>query len=342
VKATWRTDLKLRCAAGGAGLALSLAAASPALATDVLFSVGGASVAEGDSGQVDAVFTVTKSGPAVETTLDYTTQDGTALAGSDYVATSGTLTIPANALEASIVVKVNGDTEVEPDETFSVRISNPSVGFTVAPDTGQGTVLNDDQVPPPSGELQQGTSGDDTQHGTAGDDIQFGGGGEDTQGGGAGDDVQWPDSPPNNPVCTLLLAQRAAYTAMLEKALAPPPPFPVNPFLVQTLEAARALFDPFLANARCAAAKPPALPMTFQAKSQSLDDRLRGGSGDDVQQGGAGRDRIEGGPGRDLVIAGRGADRIDVKGGGKDAVDCGPGKDVVRSDSKDLLLKNCE
>ena len=104
-------------------------------------------MAEGDSGQVEAVFTVTKSGPSVATTLDYTTQDGTALAGSDYVATSGTLPIPADALQASIAVKVNGDTEVEPDEAFSIRISNPSVGFTVAPDTGQGTVLNDDQVP---------------------------------------------------------------------------------------------------------------------------------------------------------------------------------------------------
>jgi hypothetical protein len=42
------------------------------------------------------------------------------------------------------------------------------------------------------------------------------------------------------------------------------------------------------------------------------------------------------------VVAGRGADRIDVKRGGKDIVDCGPGKDVVRSDSGDLLFKNCE
>ena len=78
---------------------------------------------------------------------------------------------------------------------------------------------------------------------------------------------------------------------MIEKALSPPSPFPVNPFLVQTLEAARALFDPFLANARCPAAKAPAQPMTFQGKSQALDDRLRGGPGDDVQQGG--RAKIE-------------------------------------------------
>ena len=339
---TWRTDFKLRCAAVSAGLALSLAVASPALATEPLLTVGGASVAEGDSGQVDAVFTVNSTGAPIQTTVEYTTQDGTAIAGIDYVAKSGTLTIEPNAVQASIAVKINGDTEVEPDETFSIRLSHPTSALVGTPDTGQGTILNDDQVPPLSGELQQGTRGDDTQQGTGGDDAQLGGGGEDTQDGGAGDDWQWPDSPPNSPVCTLLLGQRAAYTAMIEKALSPPPPFPVNPFLVQTLQAARALFDPFLANARCPAAKAPALPKTFHGKSQSVDDRLRGGPGDDVQQGGPGKDRIEGGPGRDLVIAGRGADRIDVKRGGKDVVDCGPGKDVVRSDSKDLLLKNCE
>ena len=53
-------------------------------------------------------------------TVDWQTQDGSAtLANNDYVAASGTVTIPAKTLATTVSVDVNGDTKLEGDETFS-------------------------------------------------------------------------------------------------------------------------------------------------------------------------------------------------------------------------------
>ena len=65
---------------------------------------------------------------------------------SDYVATAGTLSFPAGTTSRSIVVSVNGDTVVEPNETFFLNVSNPA-GATVADGQGRGTILDDDAPP---------------------------------------------------------------------------------------------------------------------------------------------------------------------------------------------------
>lgn len=99
---------------------------------------------EGNAGTRTFVFTVTLS-PAdtVSQTIDYTTVDGTATAGSDYVATSGTLSFFPGQTTGTISVTVNGDTTEEPTETFSVVLSNSS-GPAIADDTGAGTIVTDD------------------------------------------------------------------------------------------------------------------------------------------------------------------------------------------------------
>jgi PKD repeat protein len=72
------------------------------------------------------------------------TADGTATAGSDYVASSLTgQTIPAGQISKNFVVTINGDTTVEPDETFFVNVSNVS-GATVVRSQAVGTIQNDD------------------------------------------------------------------------------------------------------------------------------------------------------------------------------------------------------
>jgi beta-glucanase (GH16 family) len=76
-------------------------------------------------------------------TVDYATADGTAGAGSDYVAKTGTLTIPAKGTEGSIEITVIGDTLKEADETFNVVLSNPK-NATIATATGTATIRNDD------------------------------------------------------------------------------------------------------------------------------------------------------------------------------------------------------
>jgi hypothetical protein len=116
-------------------------------------SIGDVTVTEGDSGTVEARFEVTLSSPGGElpspVTVDYATQGVTASAGTDFEAASGVVTFaqgsPSGAVQA-IVVLVYGDTTFEADETFRVRLSNPSLA-TVVDDEGLGTIINDDQDP---------------------------------------------------------------------------------------------------------------------------------------------------------------------------------------------------
>ena len=72
-------------------------------------------------------------------TVSWTTRDGTAVAGSDYTAASGTLTIPAETREADITVTLLTDQTAEPDETFSVVLSNAS-GAALIDATAVGTI----------------------------------------------------------------------------------------------------------------------------------------------------------------------------------------------------------
>jgi Calx-beta domain len=77
-------------------------------------------------------------------TISYATANGTATAPSDYTATSGTLTIPAGTMGSTITVSVVGNTVKEKNETFSVKISNPSANAYIGNTPGVGTILNDD------------------------------------------------------------------------------------------------------------------------------------------------------------------------------------------------------
>ena len=59
-------------------------------------------------------------------TVNYATANGTATAGSDYVAASGTLTFAPGVATRPMTVSVNGDTTSEPNETFVVTLSSPT------------------------------------------------------------------------------------------------------------------------------------------------------------------------------------------------------------------------
>ena len=92
-------------------------------------------------------FTVTRANVAAGAfTIDYATADGTALAGSDYTATSGTLSFADNQTSATVTVAINNEGIPELDETFFLNLSNP-VGATVADAQAVGTIVNDDGTP---------------------------------------------------------------------------------------------------------------------------------------------------------------------------------------------------
>ncbi len=79
-------------------------------------------------------------------TVDYTTQDITATAGSDYIAQSGTLTFEPGIKQKLITIQVIGDRVAEPDETFEILLSNP-INADIAGGTGIVTILNNDGTP---------------------------------------------------------------------------------------------------------------------------------------------------------------------------------------------------
>ena len=109
-------------------------------------SVGDVSVSEGNSGTKTIAFPVTLSqASSVPITVNFATTGGTALATSDYVAKSGTKSIPAGTTSVKIAVTVNGDTVVEPTEQFSLLLSNPQgAAATILDGTAVGTIVNDD------------------------------------------------------------------------------------------------------------------------------------------------------------------------------------------------------
>ena len=91
-----------------------------------------------------ALFTVSLSGPSPRVvTVDFRTMDGTAEAVLDYTATDGTVRFEAGETEQTITVSVLDDTLDEPDETFTVTLSNPT-NATVADNEGIGTITDDD------------------------------------------------------------------------------------------------------------------------------------------------------------------------------------------------------
>jgi hypothetical protein len=101
-------------------------------------------ITEGYPGTFQANFVVTLSTPSSDsTTVDYTTRNGSATAGSDYQLTSGTLTIPAGQTTGTIVVPILPDRLVEANETFSVRLSN-SVNAIITDEVAGGTILDDE------------------------------------------------------------------------------------------------------------------------------------------------------------------------------------------------------
>ena len=106
-------------------------------------------VSEGNSGTTYIYFMVEFNGLRDMNSIvsvDYETRDGSAIAGLDYLAISGTLNIYSNEDWALIPVEIIGDNFAEPDETFSLAIFNPVGGTFGGPIelVATRTILNDD------------------------------------------------------------------------------------------------------------------------------------------------------------------------------------------------------
>jgi uncharacterized repeat protein (TIGR01451 family) len=108
-------------------------------------SVNDLSITEGNAGTRNLAFTVTLSKASGQSiSVNYATANGTAQAGSDYVAKTGTLTFaPGSALTQTVNIVIKGDAVVENTETLYVLLSG-ATNASISKARGVGTITNDD------------------------------------------------------------------------------------------------------------------------------------------------------------------------------------------------------
>jgi hypothetical protein len=117
----------------------------------IAISALSAAKAEGNSGTTAYTFTVTRSGYLGEAETVNFAITGTGINpadGADFGGSlpSGTLTLPAGQSSVTLTVLVSGDLAGEPDEDFTVTLSDPSSGVTITTATADGTIQADDVV----------------------------------------------------------------------------------------------------------------------------------------------------------------------------------------------------
>jgi autotransporter-associated beta strand protein len=115
-----------------------------------IFSISDVTVTEGESGSVNAVFTVsTPSAPFQTVGVQFATVNGTATSPTDFTAHSGTLTFLPGTTSQTVTIAVHGDDTAETTETFTVHLSSAQGGATIDDEDGLGTIETDDEAPAP-------------------------------------------------------------------------------------------------------------------------------------------------------------------------------------------------
>ncbi|MCP5432435.1 MAG: FG-GAP repeat protein [Alphaproteobacteria bacterium] len=262
------------------------------------------SVAESKSLARTITFSVSLTGAALApVTVDYETIDGTALAGIDYVATSGQIAFAVGEQSKTITVTVNADILAEGNETFTLHLFNPSgAGFGGAT-PGEafltGTILdaggpitggaNPDSLP--------GTTDDDVIYGLGGADTIDGGAGNDTIAGGAGGDSLIGGSG------TDLLDYSASAAGILANLGA------------NNVSGGDAAGDTISGFEGISGSNTGNDTLTGSSGADLLlgnggADQLYGQGGADTLDGGAGNDTVMGGAGGDSLVGGSGTDLL--------------------------------
>jgi hypothetical protein len=109
-----------------------------------VIKISDASVAEGNSGTKPMLFRVSLShASASPVSVQYTTVEGTATSGSDYVSKTGTVTFAPGQLHKTISVQIKGDKQKEKNESFIVTLYNPT-NATINDPNGSGVIRNND------------------------------------------------------------------------------------------------------------------------------------------------------------------------------------------------------
>ncbi len=112
-----------------------------------LVAINDVTVVEGNTGTNNCTFTVRLSAPStLPVSVNFSTSNRTAIAGSDYLAASGTIVFPPGSTNQSLSIKVLTDLLNEVSETFEVDLSSPT-NAAIIDDVGVGRINNDDAQP---------------------------------------------------------------------------------------------------------------------------------------------------------------------------------------------------
>jgi chitinase len=115
------------------------------------FSSTDPSLAEPKNGTADMTFTVSLSAAANQAiSLDYSTVNGSALAGSDFTATSGSITFAPGETSKTIIVPIKADSVDEPAEMFTLSFTLTGGSATLSDQAAQGTILPATSTPTPT------------------------------------------------------------------------------------------------------------------------------------------------------------------------------------------------
>lgn len=137
-----KSDVAIANSSGYVSVLFNTCNATPATVPQL--SISDVSLAEGDNGSTNALFTVSLSAQTKQTvTVSYYSVDSTATSGSDYQPVVGRLTFIPGLTAQTISVPVNGDTVAETDEGFNVFLHSP-LNALVNKAKGSATIINDD------------------------------------------------------------------------------------------------------------------------------------------------------------------------------------------------------
>ncbi|SEN35837.1 Ca2+-binding protein, RTX toxin-related [Paracoccus alcaliphilus] len=298
-------------------------------------------------GGSNAIFGVEISQAAdVPLTLNYSTEPGTARAGSDFTARSGQITFQPGQTRGEVAVPIIYDLVTEGAEQFYLRVAPPfpsqisaqssiatgtatimdgTVSGTNADDILHGTSFADRIEGLGGNDLIYGYAGNDILSGGAGNDTLIGGAGRDTLIGGAGDDLYIIDrqdviqETANGGTDTIQANFSYRLGAHLENLT-----LTGNGNLSGT---GNELNNVIVGNSG-----------NNRLVGGAGNDTLRGGGGNDTLTGGAGNDRLEGGAGHDRLAGKAGNDTL-LGGGGHDTLLGEGGNDLLRGGAGNDLLR---
>jgi Ca2+-binding RTX toxin-like protein len=282
--------------------------------------VSDAVILEGDSGTRTMVFTVSRTGTAA-LSVDFATANGTALAGSDYIAHTGTLTFAEGQTSQTVSITITGDISFEANETFYLNFTNATYGATILDYQGLGVILNSDISPfnidlvgtglneDLSGDAGAnriyGLAGQDRLYGKAGADLLFGGAGNDRLDGGTGVDTMFGGSGDD------FYRVDEFGDVVSEESFAPGTDDGGSDTVESTISYTLGTFVEKLNLAGTGNIDGAGNSLANTIKGNDAanvlsglagDDDLRGNGGDDTLIGGAGKDTLTGGAGADVFV----------------------------------------